>query len=106
MKKQKTVKNKTENDSFLTTVGLARRAGKLVIGWDRLEKYSGSVMFNIVSCDASERTFTNAKKKAETVKTKYDMTELGHALGIEKAAVVAVVDEGFATLLKKTITDQ
>ena len=27
------------SEQFLTTLGLAKRAGKLVIGWDRISEY-------------------------------------------------------------------
>ena len=93
----------TKPDSFLTTLGLARRAGKLILGWDRIEEYSGHIAFNIVASDAAERTCLNAKKKAETIVVEYSMDMLGSALGIKRAAVVAVTDNGFAELLKKKL---
>ena len=50
-------------DPFLTTLGLARRAGKLILGWDRIDEYSGHISFCVVANDASERTVLNAKKE-------------------------------------------
>ena len=87
------------SEQFLTTLGLAKRAGKLVIGWDRISEYKGDIRLIIVSCDASERTRKNAAGKAECVLTDIDMTLLGSALGIKRAALVAVTDSGFADLL-------
>ena len=88
-------------DPFLTTLGLVRRAGKLILGWDRIDEYSGHISFCVVANDASERTVLNAKKRAETVSVDYSMDILGASPGIKRAAVVAVTDDGFAELLKK-----
>ena len=90
-------------DPFLTTLGLARRAGKIIMGWDRIEEYSDHIVFNIVASDAAERVVRNAQKRAETVCVEYSMDSLGSALGIKRAAVVAVTDDGFAELLKKKL---
>lgn len=92
--------NFQKNDPFLTTLGLAKKAGKLVVGWDRISDYSGKIIYNIVSCDASERTRLNAEKKAEIFPVDYSMQTIGEALGIKRAAVIAVVDPGFAELLR------
>ena len=93
------------SNAFLTTLGLARRAGKLIIGWDRIEPYKGSLSFIIAACDASARTIDNAKRKTETIITVFTMAEIGLALGIRRAAVVAVADKGFAEVLKNRISD-
>lgn len=89
------------HDPFLTTLGLARRAGKLILGWDRIEEYSGYISFCIIANDAAQRTVQNAKRRTDTVTVDYSMENLGSALGIKRAAVVAVTDDGFAELLKK-----
>ena len=94
-----------KRDSFLTSLGLAKRADKLVIGWDRIDKYSGHIFFIIVAGDASARTRKNAELKAETLLTEYAMETLGNAVGISRAAVIAVTDGNFANLLLKKHND-
>ena len=91
------------SEQFLPTLGLAKRAGKLVIGWDRISEYKGDICLIVVSCDASERTKKNASGKSECVLTDIDMSHLGSALGIKRAALVAVTDSGFANLLKRKL---
>ena len=98
---EKLMNDKYTPDPFLTTLGLARRAGKLILGWDRISEYSGHISFCITSNDAAERTVLNAQKRAETIHVDYSMEVLGSALGVKKVAVVAVTDDGFAELLKK-----
>jgi ribosomal protein L7Ae-like RNA K-turn-binding protein len=107
MKKQTDkIDNGTKQDRFLTTLGLAKRAAKLVIGWDRISDYNESIEIIFVSSDASERTIKNAGKRAETVLIKHSMAAVGSALGIKRAAVIAVTDTGFANLLKSKLNEQ
>ena len=102
--------NKTDNNNnrttFLTTLGLAKRAGKLVVGWDRISDYIGEINTIFVSSDASDRTLKNAKSKCDAIFTDYSMTELGSALGIKKVAVIAVTDSGFSTLLTSKLFEK
>ncbi len=106
MKKQTDkIDNATKQDRFLTTLGLAKRAGKLIIGWDRISDYTGSIETIFISSDASERTIKNAGKRSETVLIKRSMVAVGSALGIHRAAVVAVTDTGFANLLKSKLNE-
>jgi ribosomal protein L7Ae-like RNA K-turn-binding protein len=94
-----------EQDPFLTALGLAKHAGKLIIGQDRIDDWSGGLQVIFVSSDASARTKKNAGMKTDAVLTKYTMAELGHAVGITKAAVIAVTDTGFVSLLKRKLTE-
>ncbi len=106
MKKQtNNLDNNNKQNSFLTTLGLAKRAGKLIVGWDRISDYKESIEIIFVSSDASERTIKNASFRAETISTEYTMEEIGSSLGIKRAAVVAVADNGFANLLKSKLNE-
>lgn len=92
------------SEQFLSTLGLAKRAGKLVIGWDRISEYKGDIHLIIVSCDASDRTNKNASVRSECVLTDIDMARIGSALGVKRAALVAVTDIGFSDLLKRKLS--
>ena len=92
---------------ILNLIGLATRAGKTVSGEFSTEKAvkSGSACLVIVSEEASENT-----RKLFTDKCTYYKVpicyfggkgELGHAMGKEMRASLAVVDEGFARAIVK-----
>ena len=92
---------------ILNLIGLATRAGKTVSGEFSTEKAvkSGSACLVIVSEEASENT-----RKLFTDKCTYykvpicyfgEKGELGHAMGKEMRASLAVTDEGFAKAIVK-----
>ena len=92
---------------ILKLIGLATRAGKTVSGEFSTEKAvkSGSACLVIVSEEASENT-----RKLFTDKCTYykvpicyfgEKGELGHAMGKEMRASLAVTDEGFAKAIVK-----
>ena len=88
-------------------IGLATKAGKTTSGEFSTEKAvkSGAAALVIVSAEASE----NTKKKFRNMCTYYevplyffgDKEELGHAMGKEFRASIAVLDEGFAQAIEK-----
>jgi len=94
-------------EKLLGMLGLARRAGKVVIGTEQicvsLSKRQAKLL--IISNEASD----NAKKKlvckaefygVKVIIINVEMTELGRLLGKSYApAAVAVTDEGFALRL-------
>lgn len=95
-------------DTFLSTEGLVKRAGKFVKGLkdtkDLIKK--GSVSLVVCADDAS----MNTKKEAEfccrtynidLLMTSYKMDELGDAAGEGKIAVFSVTDKGLSELLLK-----
>lgn len=95
-------------DKRLSTIGLARRAGKLTLGEEYVCKAIAdkSAKLVIMAADIS----ANGRKKI-TDKCNYygtelieysDKEELGGVLGRDICAVVAVCDEGFAGVLKKS----
>ncbi len=97
-------------DKFLSTCGLARRAGKIIIGTNMtVAAIRGFIKpkLVIISSNASE----NSVKKltdacvyhcVEFLCSEYKMEDLGNAVGQSGgAACIAVTDEGFAQKIKK-----
>lgn len=97
------------NDAFLSSLGLARRAGKLVFGFETvktaMQKFEAAVVF--CANDVSQKTekelaFLCNKMETELIKTAYDMKTLGSAIG-KLTGIVAITDEGFAAMLKQKL---
>lgn len=90
-------------------IGMAMKAGKLVSGEFATEKAvkSGKAALVIVSESASE----NTKKKFRNMCDYYQVPicffgekeELGHAIGKQFRASLAVTDEGLAKAIKKNL---
>lgn len=93
----------------LSMLGLARRAGKVVSGEFSVEKAvrSGKAYLVVVAEDAS----ANTRKHFTDMCTYYKLPlvftgtkeTLGHAIGCEVRASVAVTDSGFAQSIEKVI---
>ncbi len=88
--------------NFLSALGLARRAGKLILGVDALQKYPKSAELLIFASDASPRVKRALASRNDPFITP-DLTkeQLGSAVGCKQAAVIAVTDAGFAGMLRK-----
>ena len=92
-------------DKILSLVGLATRAGKTASGEFCTEKEvkTGRAALVIVAGDASE----NTKKKFRDMCEFYEVPiyfykdTLGHAMGKEFRASLAILDEGFAKEITK-----
>ena len=92
-------------------IGLAMKAGKIVSGEFSTEKAvkTGIAALVIVSEEASE----NTKKKFRNMCTYYEVPlyffgekeALGHAIGKEFRASLAVLDDGFAKAIEKNLTE-
>ena len=97
-------------DKALSLIGLATKAGRTVSGEFMTEKEvkSGRAALAIVAGDASK----NTKKKFQNMCDFYevplcfygDKEKLGHAIGKEFRASVAILDEGLAKEIQKHIT--
>ena len=94
-------------DKVLSLLGLATKAGRVVSGEFMTEKAvkEGKAALVIVGGDASDNTTKNFRDMCAFYKvpcfsyaTKED---LGHAMGKEMRASLAVIDEGFAKSLIK-----
>ena len=90
-------------DKVLSLVGLATKAGKTVSGEFMTEREvkSGRAALVILAGDSSENTrkkFCNMCEYYEVPIYIYgDKDTLGHAMGKEFRASLAILDEGFAT---------
>ena len=99
------------NDTFLSTLGLARRAGKLCYGFDSVAENAGLVKIVFFACDSSEKTIRNIdyilrEKNIQSVATNYTKTELGYAIGTKPCGIIGVTDSGFCRLLKARSTTE
>ena len=96
----------------MSLIGLATRARKTVSGEFSTEKAvkSGQAMAVVVAGDASD----NTKKKFQNMCTYYQVPivichtkeELGHCLGKDYRASLAVLDKNFADAILKSTEDK
>ena len=93
------------NDVFLSSLGLARRAGKLVFGFETVKTAMQKGEAEVIFCasDISEKTakeisFLSERMETELVKTAYDMKTLGASIG-KMTGIICITDEGFAQML-------
>ncbi len=94
-------------NKLLSMLGLARRAGKLTLGFDAAVGAirSGSAQGVIASADLSEKTFKNLKFEADkygiaAVRINETTESLSIATG-RKAGVAAICDKGFMRAISK-----
>lgn len=98
-----------QNNKVTSLLGLATKAGKISSGEFMTEKTvkEGKAYLVMVADDASD----NTKKKFKNMCEFYEVPicffsekeSLGHAMGKELRASLAVVDEGFAKAIKKQL---
>ena len=91
--------------NFLQTLGLARKARKVIYGIEMVAANSSSVLLILLSNDAGGVVTRRADRlskaaRAPALTLPYTGRELGHALGAPACAVVGVIDTGFATSLR------
>ena len=96
-----------QQDKILSTISLATKAGKTVSGEFSVEKAvkEGNARLVVVALEASD----NTKKMFQNMCTYYKVPyyefggkeELGHALGKEMRASLAIQDEGFSKAIVK-----
>ena len=92
-------------------LGMIKKAGKLVSGQFAVENAvkSYKAKLVIVAEDASENTRKEFRDMCSFYETDYlecaSKEEIGHVIGCEYRACVAILDEGFANALKKKLTD-
>ena len=82
-----------KKDKVLSLIGLAMKAGRCASGemMTESETKSGRAHLVIIASDASENT---------------DKDTLGHAMGKEFRASLAILDEGFADGILKELKDR
>lgn len=94
-------------NKVFSLLGLATKAGRVVSGEFMTEKAvkEGSARLVLVGADASANTKKNFRNMCEFYRVPYfeygTKEELGHAMGKEMRASLAVVDDGFAKTLNK-----
>ena len=101
-----------KRDKILSLIGLATKAGRCISGetMTESETKSGKAKLVIVASDASE----NTKKKFQDMCKFYkvpiciygDKDTLGHAMGKEFRASLAILDEGFADGIQRELKDR
>lgn len=88
----------------LTSLGLARRAGKLLLGVESIQTYQKPVFLLIYASDASPRVKRTLSQRTEPSYTpEWTKEQLGRAVGCKEAAVIAVTDAGFAGMIRKKL---
>lgn len=97
-----------KTDNILSTIGLALRAGKVVSGEFMTESAvkSHSAYLVIIAQDVSDNTRKKFYNMCEyhkvPIRDYSNKNELGHSMGKEFRASLAVTDKGFAqAILKK-----
>lgn len=94
------------NKRLLSVLGLCRKAGKIKYGFDSVKNalIKNEVRLIVFASDISEKTKEKTERLAaaqniKTVDAQFTMSELAHALGLEKnTAIAAICDKGFAKL--------
>ena len=99
------------NNRLSGFLGLCRKAGKMVFGFDMtveaIQKGTADTVF--LSSDCSERTVRNIKRIAEENGTEVftlplTMDEIGYAVA-KRAGVLCVCDSGFSKKIKELLDD-
>jgi ribosomal protein L7Ae-like RNA K-turn-binding protein len=95
-------------EKTLSLLGMARRAGVLIIGQDGVKSRlsNGEELFILFPEDAeskSQKTFSSIAKRADNyaVLEGISIERLAHAIGVARAVVVALPEQsGFVTRIK------
>lgn len=96
-------------EKFFAMIGLAKRAGKINIGEDRIKSdiRQNKARLVIIASDASENTKKSIKNSCNYYKVKYieaeDKALLGKSIGKEICVAVAVNDENFAKAIENKL---
>ena len=99
-----------QTNKFLLDLGLCKRAGKAVFGFDDVERHIGlnAVRTVFIASDASENTVRRMKRicgeyDVKTVDVEFTSSEIGIATGRKPTAIFAVTDKGFDGLLSGSL---
>lgn len=97
------------NDKLSGFLGLAKKAGKLVFGFDMTvgTMQKGTAAAVLISSDCSERTARNIKRVANETETELlilplTMDEIGYAVA-KRVGVLSVCDSGFSKKIKELL---
>ena len=101
-----------KKDKVLSLIGLAMKAGRCASGemMTESETKSGRAHLVIIASDASENTKKKFRDMCKFYKVPIciygDKDTLGHAMGKEFRASLAILDEGFATGIQKELKNR
>ena len=97
------------NDRLLSLLGLARRAGRVSLGFDPVcdSAVKGEAALVLVAADISEGSLRKLKSSIDGYgvcieQTPYDIDSLGAAVG-KAVRVLSVNDSGFAAKVKQLL---
>ena len=90
-------------------IGLSKRAGRLASGESRVKSaiVTGEAVLVILADDISPNTFKNITDSCKYYGVEFltfgSMEKLGHSVGNEFNAAVAILDDGLANLIKNSL---
>ena len=95
-------------DKFLSTLGLARRAGRLNYGFDMVMAGLEKTHLLLLAEDCSPRTCKNLEITAKDwglplLRLPYTKDQLGAGIGTKPVGIIGVADGGFAKSLAQSI---
>ena len=93
-----------QQNKFLSTLGLARRAGKLTYGFDMVTEALDKTQLIFLAADVSARTRNSVMQLAlrrgvPCRDTALTMADISYAIGTKPVGIVGILDKGFAELL-------
>ncbi len=98
-----------EKNKFLSMLGISKKAGKLVAGYDPVEEaiIKKKIVIVILSNELSEKNGAKIKKSAEknnipVKEIPFSMEEIGWALGSKPTGILGISDNGLAHILEKS----
>ena len=91
-------------NKFLSTLGLCKRAGFVINGFDSVKENIKKLKVILISNDISLKTDENIRFYANKfdiriIKTKYSKDQLGQAINSKPVAIIGILDDGFSKLL-------
>ncbi|MBR6792759.1 MAG: ribosomal L7Ae/L30e/S12e/Gadd45 family protein [Clostridia bacterium] len=95
-------------NKILSTLGLARRAGRLNYGFDMVMAGLSKTYLVLLAEDAAPRTCRNieaaaAERKIPVRKLPVTKDQLGVSIGTKPVGIIGVADRGFARSLAQSI---
>lgn len=95
-------------NKFLSTLGLARRAGRLTYGFDMTVAGLRKICLILLAEDAAARTCKNIEETAQNAgvpvkRIPFTKEILGASIGAKPVGIIGVADRGFAGSLLKCI---
>ena len=102
----------TQQNKLLCAIGLARKAGKTLLGTDVVceSMKAGTLLFAVVSEHASENTKRRISEYAaqygvKTVFVNESTEDLGAAVGKRPLACIGITDENFMKLIDRNLCE-